>query len=592
MPLQSSANLTRQERLAQRLASDPALKAHYNSSLDKHHIKTLSRPAVRTHERIRKYWAEYVDTVEDGGLSRDIVIGAKRPPLEHCKGFVRWMSMSLKGAVNRRSTFISVRSLTMYAAVFLACWPRYANIFISKEYRYQVLSYINGDLIAAVSIPSAMRAKPIAETVDVTIVIDACWNDTTHFRTNRMRLQLIFGVDFISITAERSGGVVESSCYLGTNEALVYGDFEFWWVPRKDDPYHPLLVILGGIGKLKGGRQNEAMRREFFLFLQGLAQRAYCSSTLLYTLGIEDKIFMDVSSMAEIVTPKVPVTKPLKLRIHPDKKKLLIMRDEEYDQENKKWVISKTRALPYMRFTKHIRIMCLRAGFESHITPHCLRRGQANKVNLQVTEAERNLIMGHTPHSSVFHNAYASRTSTVDLASIFFRESQDATRVKIMQICSVHSAMACSHNKAKTILSMSRNRDLNAPVELPFEERQKLLDEPELVEMLERRQMLLVQVAELEQTLGHGHDEEIECEMCALEEEAAVVLRNYNTTIERETRVRLELVRAQYFDEASYRAINGITSARTTGMAAQKLHDILPSGVGVKGPNDWDQEFN
>ncbi|KAJ3897371.1 hypothetical protein F5879DRAFT_47712 [Lentinula edodes] len=256
------AKCSNREVLRERLQNNSALRDHFESSRDVHHYKKLTRPTIHNHENVKGHYrdfAAYVQEIFEEGRSEtqaqpaEIVIGTPLPPLEYVKDFVCYLASALLG--RDASTFIRLETLRGYMYTFLALWPRYANVHPTPEMRYQVRSYLlSKELQAFVKLSMKIRTLKHIEPQCLQIIMETLHSATNIFRSNRTRLQMAFLILFSAASAARPGSVVELACYRGSNEALTWGDVDFYLIPDDEDPAHPFLVVDIQLNLVKGYR--------------------------------------------------------------------------------------------------------------------------------------------------------------------------------------------------------------------------------------------------------------------------------------------------------------------------------------------------
>jgi hypothetical protein len=281
------------------------------------------------------------------------------------KEFIRWMSLSLQG---RLSDYIAKKTINVYVFGFFALWARYAVKVVPKEMRLQIMAYLHSPELSAIApLTTKMRDKPIADSIDVEILIRGIWQNKTHFRTNRMRGQIVYTILLSAFSSERPGAVVESSGYRHSNEALEWGDHDFLIVPNPRNPRRPIIVAIVGIRLLKGQRKNESFSKFFFLVMEPDCNRAICPMTTLLYLALEDDIFVDVHTIEDIMYPEYPPTAIHVLAIKPHMKRQPVVRAEVKTESG--WGISPKLALPYVIYASHLRTISLVEGFTGMYYP-------------------------------------------------------------------------------------------------------------------------------------------------------------------------------------------------------------------------------
>ncbi|KAJ7624641.1 hypothetical protein FB45DRAFT_85510 [Roridomyces roridus] len=451
--------------------ADEAKRALMTMSLEGifHHKKIL-QPTLNFHNRLKKLWGLFSDKFyepQEGEmkLAIEIVPGAALPPQRAFKEFVRWLGYTLQGRIEK---FVvkGLGTIQGYIFTLFAVWNQYAGVVLSKEYRQQILAFFHSREFDDTSkLSTKSREKPIADVVDVAILILGILRDKKVFKTQRSRIDAIYATLICCLSSERIGALVESSSYRKSNEALTWGDHEFWALPNPAAPRRPRIALVLKPQLLKGFRYDDSKFKMFCLLAERADQRE--TDAMMYSLvsALKDDIFVGIKTADEIFFPEEPCTIAHKLTIKESAKTMLVFRKTVFEEG--RYTTSDTLAMPYGMATRNLREVGLRLGFEDMLTWYCFRRCSANNLNASVSQSDRELLMGHTEESGIFSKAYQSRMSTVDLSAVLAgRHEENEVNTDIM----------------KTIRGMSKTRDENAPISLNAAERMELFMDEELVE--------------------------------------------------------------------------------------------------------------
>lgn len=384
--LQSRSRISNRQRLQERLAADPVFRELYNEPLrDVVHYKALVPNTIQTHDRIKRYWREFLedsDRPDFANVSKEIIIGTPIPSTGEFLNlgqlslltlsladvfteFARYLSSSLAGKID---TFASIHTVTSCVRIIFACFGRYALKHVHKDIRNQVYAYISSNKrMNHVNLTTKSRPKPVADRVDVDLIIRGIWETKTSFKTNRMRSQIAYTVLLSALSSERPGAVVESTCWRGSNEAIWWSDHQFVIIPRPDHPNHPIVTVIVTIRLLKGKRGDESLNKLFFLLMEPEGTRSACPIIPLLHLALEDDIFEDVHTIEEIFHPMHAPTRPHILSIKPSSQKQLVLRADELSDQ--KWSTSATKALNYAMYSPILKKISLAKGFAGDIQP-------------------------------------------------------------------------------------------------------------------------------------------------------------------------------------------------------------------------------
>ncbi|KAJ4482925.1 hypothetical protein C8J55DRAFT_605325 [Lentinula edodes] len=538
------AKRSNREVLRERLQNNSALREHFESSRDVHHYKQLARPTIRNHDIVKSHYrdfAAYVQEIFDEGRSEkraqpaEIVIGTPLPSIEYMKDFMCYLASALRG--RDASTFIRYETLRGYMYTFFALWPRYANVQITPEMRYQLSSYISSkELRGAVMLSTKVRTLKHVEPRCLQIIMETLHSATNIFRSHRTRLQMAFLILFSAASAARPGSVVESACYRGSNEALTWGDIEFYLIPDDEDPAHPSLVVDIQINLVKGFR-NVDHRYQKLLFTLELRKehRMTCIVLPLLGLAFHDSVFAHFHSIESLLCPEKPPTTRVKIFLRNEVLTLPVLRKEEKGGGGK---ISKTEAFPYDGLLHCLKSLSIAAGFLGRFNCSLFC---GNKADVDLGETARKTLMLHDPNSK---NKYKSKTIIADLSAVTNRRSQDENRITLF----------------RTAVAASSGRDTNAPQHLSLEERAKLLSEPELVKLQNEKDEAMNKIQQL---LANEQSEEVENQIFELRQIAAKASNTYRFMYLRESDLRIKQARQKFFDEAAVRQMVNPSDAVT-----------------------------
>ncbi|KAJ7629713.1 hypothetical protein DFH06DRAFT_708967 [Mycena polygramma] len=558
MPLLTSARLSLVERVEQRAATNAALAEVFENGLeDSFHYKTLRRPTLENHAAIRIKWRTFCDWYAENQRARTILpaeieVGVELVSQGVIKEFVTFLAAGVKGILTDNAARVTIGN---YVNVFFALWRRYANVPIPIPLRTQVRAYVDSvELSNVASLSTAIRAKPIADSLDLIEMVAFVIQDKTIFRTNCAKIQFNLINTIGATSGERPGGIIESSSYRGTNEAVVWRDLTVFISPNPDDPEHPWVSILLRIRNPKGHRGIAKYIKSFFFLLEPVGCRAQCPVTMFLTLALLRQIFRDVHTIEDILSPTAIPTKTHVLVIKDEFLDIPVFLAEVINSEGI-FVMSESRALSADTHNSSLKRVSFAMGFILLMSMYCWRRGAANKFKRMLSDSDREAMMTHGPGSHMFKDAYESRVHGHDLGGIFHNRGQDQEKLKLTSALS----------------GMSVGRDSAAPTQLSLQGRATLFNEPELMEMRETLKTMQEGVAAL-RTAFKGidpatEDEEELDEFAALQgrirEERKQCLQfraKYDAIINRETHARLKIERDAFFKNGSLRQLSGETT--------------------------------
>ncbi|KAH7872143.1 uncharacterized protein C8R40DRAFT_1173877 [Lentinula edodes] len=525
------------EVLQERLWNNPVLKAHFDSSRDVHHYKKLTCPTIRDHDLVKEHYRQftaYLQQLFDEGKSEkppqapEIVIGTPLPTLEYMKDFLCYLASALQG--RDTSTFIRYKTLRGYMYTFLALWPCYANIHPTTAIRYQLNTYIQSDeLKTSMNLSTKIRDLKHVEPQCLQILMETLHSASNIFRSHQTQLQIAFLILFSAASAARPGSIIESSCYHGSNEALTWGDLDFYLIPDDEDPAHPSLVVNIQLNLVKGYCEVDHRYQKVLFTLEIRKEhRMTCIILPLLGLAFQDSVFAHFHSVDSLLCPERPHTTRVKLLLQNEVMNLLVFRKEEQGG------ISDTEAMTHGSWLSHLNKLSIAAGFPKPLTPYDLHASQGNKADVELGETARKTLMLHDPKSQ---NKYKSKTITADLSAVSNRRNQDQNKVELFW----------------QTIAVSSGRDTNAHMDLTLKERENLLNEPELVKLQNEKDKPPQATNKIWQLLANKQSEEVKVQIAELRRIAAKAYNTHCVLYWGELCLRIKQARQRFFDEASVR---------------------------------------
>ncbi|KAK0453740.1 hypothetical protein EV421DRAFT_707129 [Armillaria borealis] len=556
---------------------NPLVQALEQANLDEvPFFKQLSDSSLRQYARIDVRWAElYASEKKKGnpwGITEKINVGITLPPRQAFIAFAMYLALTTQGLLG--SQYAAKSTIKGYMNTLWGAFRRNALLQIPSDYRQQTIAFIDSaDLEKAVPLVTRMREKPIASTRDITIFIRAVWEDRNIIRTTRMRIQLCLFILLSSLSTERPGAIVESSCYRGTNQALKWDDIEVHIIPNPDDPNRPYIIIRVRINLLKFHRKDDSAYKDFILFPEPNPNRAMCPISLIIALGIEDKVWKNITTADDIFHPKIPPTDHHQLVTIGGKRPVLrreVFRDGI-------WITHAELALPYDCMSRHLRQISLSLGWLIHLTSYCLRRGASNRASKVMSEEERTSLLGHIKNAMEFVQSYQSRQVSHDLGAILHGRDQDHKALKTAQV----------------LTDMSSRSDPRAPLHLPPEAAKDLLQDEDLIEMRKQREKLKETADDVYKRLDEMSDaaDENSCqERIALQAQADILSarlsefdRIYKNIVRRNAYHRLPQSRKEYFAGHSEPQLTGQAAPQKTKMHTQGQENTDRISLSIPG---------
>ena len=92
---------------------------------------------------------------------------------------------------------------------------------------------------------------------DLYHILTYLWTEDTHtLPVERQRVQQAFITLLIALTSVRPGGIIESSCYRGSDEALLYRNVALRLVRDSEDRSQTVLLMAVTVVLWKGEREK------------------------------------------------------------------------------------------------------------------------------------------------------------------------------------------------------------------------------------------------------------------------------------------------------------------------------------------------
>ncbi|KIJ08226.1 hypothetical protein PAXINDRAFT_158198, partial [Paxillus involutus ATCC 200175] len=320
---------------------------------------------------------------------------------------------------------------------------------------------------------------PIADGVDVCLLQKELWSEKDPIVSTRMHLQVSVFIGISAATASCPGTIVESSCWEGSNEALIYKDLVFTILPPSQcsnllpsigdtalqtvPSKSAMLALKLRFNLLKCHHKEEGYYTDTVIQTERLEELGLCLVTNFLIMALQDQAFEVVHNLDDLEHLMANATTPINLSIKASMKKVPVLRN--YEGRTK--VISATKALTYNALYFQLVKLGIQAGFEERLNPYCLRRMGANNMDesAAVSAEQRRQVMSHEVTSRIFSSSYLSPLIHADLMGVAMgrQESLDA----------VHA-----------IGRMSLNADKEAPIALSVEGTARIWKLPEIQELL------------------------------------------------------------------------------------------------------------
>ncbi|KAJ7769407.1 hypothetical protein B0H16DRAFT_255257 [Mycena metata] len=565
MVLFSKVAASDSERVAAKVATNAAAADIFTYGLeDQDHFKVIVEPTKRNHDNILLKWGNFVDWKNDPTLPTEVTRGVELPSTGVFKEFVTYLALGLKGRLTDTNT-ITRRTLKTHMYTFFACWARYAQQYVPKPMRDQVCAFAQSTDLAVANggaISTTIRTKTTASYLDLEQTIRTALNDTTIFRTTRMKIQFNAVNTLGALSGDRPGGMIESTCYKKSNECIKWKDISFHAAPNDLDPFEPLITAGIRLRNPKGHRGDESKIRTIYIVVEPFGSRATCLVTALLYMAFQDAYFRDIESPDEIFSPTFAPTATHIFSMNDVVAEQPVFRAEVLD-EQRHWVISETRALSAGIHNDNLKRVCFVQGDRLALMMYSWRRMAADSFDAHLRTVQRDALLTHNPKTHQYAQSYKNTRLTHDLGGILRGREEDSAVVA----------------QAKDAASMSVGRDANAPRDLSLEQRAALHREPELIVMREKIVEYKAEVARLVRELKSVDEEDEEADEIFAGIQASLrsarkrhreAQSKYDATENNERTIRLKAAREDFWAGHSRRQLSGESSAPKPSMAVAR----------------------
>ncbi|KAF8500941.1 hypothetical protein F5888DRAFT_1888207 [Russula emetica] len=471
------------DRLASRGFSSDQLQSRVGELVGLTVFRNIAKPTQDAHNSMGRRFREYLALLNDPRYTGDEVLahGAPHLPLNVVMGFLDYLVMSSQGQIGE---MITVGTLLGKVGVWIGMMNRINGTAQTTEMTRALYRYAGGECALRYGLKREVRDKPIADGVDVALLLMQLWSPTDTLLNTRMRQQVATYITLAADLASRPGNIIESCAYKDSNEALSYQDLTFYILP----PFNvergqtifaapnmptvslaetPQLLVRVKFRYLKGKRADEDKFVEFALTCDPLATIGHCAVTNFIIFAMQDNVFQNISSWDELQHLMTIADKPLIISMKNSDtiRQLPVLRNYIPRTFN----ISPTKALSYNALYYQIQRVGRRAGFPDRLPLTCFRRKGANELDeaANVTVAQRTAIMGHDPLSRLFLR-YQSRLLNLDLHGMAQGREPDLAPIRALG-------------------RMSLNADKAAPIAVSVEERRRIWTLPEVEALLEEQ---------------------------------------------------------------------------------------------------------
>lgn len=269
--------------------------------------------------------------------------------------------------------------VTIYGKVqnLFSTWKRRSSVQIPAPVCNQVLAYFRSPEFKSItSVTTKARAKHVAHTIDVEILLKYMWADCQRFRTLRERLTCISLTTFQSITNDRPGAFTTSSNRPDCTDSILYRHCEVRIHPNLEEPRSPHVFIFVKITDIKNAYFDDSVFKYVILYPEEDKTRFMCPVTPLISIFLDDDAFLNVHTAAEIFYPLIPPTHAYTLPFKPEWAGRSVFRRPLFQKSTKSWETHPTDVITYNQYLKWLSFFSIKANFhcESNIFIHIFTR--------------------------------------------------------------------------------------------------------------------------------------------------------------------------------------------------------------------------
>lgn len=307
-----------------------------------------------------------------------------------------------------------------------------ANGYVPPVGVVTLQDYVETELKDEFQLTTKMRPKFTCNRANLEALFKSIYSPRMTYHGAREVLQLHFLVLISLIQITRPGEILTTTHYRENEFGMVWDDVE--------------LVITSGEGKecdvgakvtitnMKRHKNDKSTFKSKLFYFE--PDPKFDALSLLLALAVADDVFDSQFSLLQLMQLKsidvernfggMLIIKAKKEKREEPILKRYVVRHGEYQLDNDA-SMSAERARLLLRSAGE------GAGFTKNLTFYDFRRTGADLINAPgvATAADITLAMGHTPGSSVFADAYVSRTSFIDVQSLIAGRIPDRKRLQV-----------------------------------------------------------------------------------------------------------------------------------------------------------------
>ncbi|OJD24335.1 hypothetical protein ACJ73_04303 [Blastomyces percursus] len=356
---------------------------------------------------------------------------------------------------SRKKDLPSRQTVRQRFSCLVAEWEAKTCRVLPATLKNDVYNFIDTDLTQKYGLSGKPREKFTATKMDSNYLLRHLFGDDYHDYVHEiMRVYLGLSLSLFSGSGARSGAVVESSAYRGSNESLYYkhlvlnmkwskpGEVEYWVTIDQEF--------------LKGQRYNDEKHvPRNWICEQKILGRNFVF--WLMAVGLADQAFKHIRTIDKLLEVRPPRGREsLSFEWEPHMENVPVFRMVTPQGPHK------TKAMTFSSLRHHLMLLAVRASFRDPFRVHGIRGGIANKVDSSESRETRGQALDHQDPETFLQ--YQSRVKAVDIQAAFW---------------DLEPNLGCLEMER----SMAHHRDTNVPKHLSAMAIGEVENDPEMIDL-------------------------------------------------------------------------------------------------------------
>jgi hypothetical protein len=186
--------------------------------------------------------------------------------------------------VGRISDAPSANTIQHKITTFLATWTCQSSTQMPKSVCQQTFAYLNSSkFTSAAALTMASREKRVAHTIDIELLLEAMWDDESHFRTPRERITCTTVTCIQSLTNDRPGTFTTHSSRPDCTDSILISHVDVRIQPNPDEPRSPTVYTILKINDPKNGYKNNSVYKYVIFYPEPDQSCSMCVITNIMT---------------------------------------------------------------------------------------------------------------------------------------------------------------------------------------------------------------------------------------------------------------------------------------------------------------------